>query len=167
METIFYGVYSCDFCHKYIFEILGTPHSHFHTCIGTTILHTIIPVNLLPDKINHRQLEVFGSNSTTVQLFPEPGLLRCGYCNQDFPRSSIAYHVFYCRSGLMFEFLDQTGKDQNGTYKEYVPTQAVRLEFILFSFPFLIVRLAWFLPFLSRKVSIYQQLCHTIKTVAL
>ena len=82
--------------------------------------HTIIPVNLLPNKINHFQLEVFESKSTTVQLFPEPRLLRCGYCNQDFPRSSIAYHVFYGRSGLMFEFLDQTENDQNDTYKEYV-----------------------------------------------
>ena len=95
-----------------------------------------------------------------MQLFPEPRLLRCRYCNHGFPRISIAYHVFYCRSGLMFEFLDQTENDQNDTYKEYVRS-------LFFSFPFLIVRLAWFLPFLSRKVSTYQHLFHTIKTVAL
>ena len=136
MTQLFYGVWSCDFCHKYVYEILGTQHSHFHTCVGAAILHTIIPVSLLSIEKKPQPLEVFGSNPTTEQLFPEPGFLVCGYCKRVFPRRYIAYHAFYCRSTLTFDFPDEDPKkkSKSDASTEYVQACALRIEFVFFRF---------------------------------
>ena len=136
MKTLFYAVWSCDYCHKYIYEILGTPHSHFHTCVGAAVLHTIIPVTLLSYETSNQPLEIFGSKPTSEKLFPEPGLLICGYCKRHFPRRYIAYHAFYCRSKLKFDFPDEE-PDKRDAPIQYVLAQAVRIEFVFFSFSFL------------------------------
>ena len=98
-----------------------------------------------------------------MQLFPEPRLLRCRYCNHGFPRISIAYHVFYCRSGLMFEFLDQTENDQNDTYKEYVRSL---FFFLSLSYCSLSLVSPFSLPKginLSALISYYQNCCSTLR----
>ena len=134
MSPLFYAVYSCDFCQKYVYERLGTHHSHFHACTGTAVLHTIIPIALLSSKLNYPQPELFGSNSRSEHLFPEPGLVRCGYCQRDIPRRYIAYHVLYCRSKLQFYIQAEEESHKNDAHKHFLSVPAIRIEFSIFHF---------------------------------
>ena len=129
-----YNIYPCDFCQKVIYENLSTMHPHYTGCIATSVLHSIIPVNLLDAKQHtatqtpendqpqpHVQ-EVLGTNALTERLFPEPGLLTCGYCKMAVERDFIACHALHCRSKLHF----QVPKENNPDDIEHT---VVRVEF--------------------------------------
>ena len=103
MEYSLLSVYHCDFCQKDISEPIDTTEPHYLTCVATSVLHSIIPTNLLnndklfpyqkANTIEPSAKDFFGATAGTETVLPEPGLLICGYCKDTIPRESIAYHV--------------------------------------------------------------------------
>ena len=117
------------------FENLSTVHPHYIGCIATSVLHSIIPLNLLDAKQQtatqtqenyqaHVQ-EVLGTNALTERLFPEPGFLTCGYCKMAVERDFIAYHSLHCRSKFHFQLPKEKLKNNSNDIEH----TAVRIEF--------------------------------------